>query len=344
MRTAPTIVPGLTAAALVLAGCAGPTASPVASPGMVRGADAATPTVEQWEFMGRPGKMIRTDSYRIFTTEADPTLVAAMPVFLEEALNTYTTEFGPLPRPPMKLDTFLMGDRQQWESLTRQLMGEQAGPYLKIDRGGFASGGRAVLRGIGRRDTLAIAAHEGWHQYTQRTFKDLLPVWLEEGAAVWMEGFVMEPGGARPEFRPWANAERYDQLVRIVNDNRIWPLKQLLATSPQTLIGESTEATLTYYAQLWGLMLFLREGAGGRFAPDLRRVMADAASGRLDEALKGASAASRLAPRGIQVFNAYFADPEAVGREYTTFLRTITEPRFRPQIVRGESPVSGASR
>ena len=342
MRQAPQILPRLSIAILALAGCAGPTTSPVASPGMVRGTDAGAPAIEEWEFMGRPGKMIRTDSYRVFTTEPDPALVADMPVFLEQALNTYTTEFGPLPRPPMKLDTFLMGDRQQWEAMTRQLMGDQAGPYLKIDRGGFASGGRAVLRGIGRRDTLAIAAHEGWHQYTQRTFRDPLPAWLEEGAAVWMEGFVMEPGGA--EFRPWANAERYDQLVRIVSDNRIWPLKQLLATNPQTLIGESTEATLTYYAQLWGLMLFLREGAGGRFAPDLNRVMADAASGRLNETLKGANAASRLAPRGIQVFNAYFADPEAVGREYALFLRMITETRFRPQITRGESPVIGTPR
>jgi hypothetical protein len=68
-------------------------------------------------------------------------------------------------------------------------MGSDAEVYLKIQRGGFAASGRAILYDIGPRDTFAIAAHEGWHQYTQKSFRAPLTVSFEEGLATYMEGF-----------------------------------------------------------------------------------------------------------------------------------------------------------
>src|SRR4051812_46800668 len=182
----------------VLAACARPArttsppptpAAPAASPGVL----APSPRLGEWSFEGRPGLLVRTRSYRLFTTVTDGDLLAQMPGFLERALDTYTAAFGPLPRPPLPLDTFLMADRAQWADLSRQVMGREAAALLKIERGGFASGGRALLWALGPRDTFAIAAHEGWHQFTQRTFADQLPAWLEEGIAVAMEGLGTDP-------------------------------------------------------------------------------------------------------------------------------------------------------
>jgi hypothetical protein len=249
-------------------------------------------------------------------------------------MEQYTTAMGPLPRPSLKLDTFLMGERDEWESLTRQLMGDQAATYLRIQRGGFASGGRALLWSIGQHDTLAIAAHEGWHQYTQRSFREELPSWLEEGAAVYMEGFVPDPlDPARPIFLGWANTERFDQLVRAEADQELVPLTKLLGQTPQDLINASTEATLTYYAQLWALVHFLKEGDGGRYRVRLQELVADAAAGRMR-----AMTAARTGRRD-RIFQAYFGmEPTAMQASYDAFVAEVVRPGSREKIAAGSSP------
>ena len=180
---------------------------------------------------------------------ADSRVIQRLPAFLEDALGHYrslggvapapgavSTRTGArdgdaptlgigqkpdateprLPPPQIAMDTFMVASRPQWEDLTIRLMGERAPTYLRIDRGGFAAGGRGVFYTAGAGDdrtTLAIAAHEGWHQYTQRVMQDPLPVWLDEAMAAYCEGFRENPLlPAGVEFLPWANPERFDQL------------------------------------------------------------------------------------------------------------------------------------
>lgn len=342
----PSVCAALGAAALSLAagGCAAPAAPQPsrASPAMLKETAGARPVVKStapWSFQGHPGKVIRTQSYRIFTTETDQLLLDALPAFLEECLQRYTSEFGMLPQPPMQLDTFLMHDRQQWMQLTRQVMGDQSATYLLIDRGGFSSGGRALLWTIGRYDTLAIAAHEGWHQYTQRTFRDELPTWLEEGIGVYMEGFVAErarPLSPRPS--GWANIERYEQLQLAASQGELMPLAELLAASPEHLIHSGTEATLTYYAQVWALVHFLREANGGLHRHALHRLLADAAEGRL-------KVDAGIEADGATIFRIFFDDDLArADREFSQFVMKLMAPGVRQRIGRGESPVVSAGR
>ena len=80
----------------------------------------------------------------------------------------------------------------------------------------------------------AIAAHEGWHQYTQTTFQNPLPVWLEEGLACYMEGFGWNrEGTGTPTFNAWKNPERFDALARAYRENRLQPLDSLFRYAPQ---------------------------------------------------------------------------------------------------------------
>jgi len=329
---------GLTLAAVP--GCAGGGGGRV-SPSVVA-PTADTTTTETWEFDGRPGQLVRTKWYRLFTTARDTELVRQMPIFLERALDHYTTAMGPLPRPPMKLDTFLMGDRDEWVVLTKQVMGDDAGTYLRIQRGGFSSGGRGLFWTIGRHDTMAIAAHEGWHQYTQRTFRQELPAWLEEGVAVFMEGFVMDPASPdHPIFLGWANTERHDHLRRAAARRRLVPLEELLTASPQDLINRTTDGTLTYYAQVWALVHFLREG-DEKMRRGLSAALADAASGRLRATveMKTGSAHGRGPINGADVFRAYInPDLEAASRDYDAFITRIVRPGNRTRISRGEPPL-----
>lgn len=332
----------------VTAGCAGPhPRPPEPSPAVVSPFHAsAVLSVEPWDFGGSPGRVIRTPWYRLFTTETDAALLDVLPEFLEAALDHYTSALAILPRPAMRLDTFLMASRPQWQALTLQVMGASAGTYLRIERGGFAAGGRALLWTIGPRDTLAIAAHEGWHQYTQRTFRQWLPAWLEEGIAAYMEGFVPDPRDPRrPIFTPWANIERFDQLRAAAGRAELMPLAELLRVSPQDLIRTSTDATLTYYAQVWALVHFLREHGGGVDRAGLSALLTDAAQGRLEAALEpryGASAAHRivLLRQGPVVFTTYFdPDLDRASRDYDEFVaRLCASPRGT--IISGRSPLT----
>jgi hypothetical protein len=237
-----------------------------------------------------------------------------------------------------------MDNRPQWERLTQRLMADQARELTRIQRGGYASRGIGVYYDLGLFDTCAIAAHEGWHQYTQRTFRDPLPVWLEEGIATYMEGHSWMQ--ATPVFRPWTNTERFDQLRRAVNAGTMISLGDLLEARPQDFVERVDDSLLTYYAQLWVLVHFLNEGEEGRYAGALRRVLQDAAAGsvrgRIAEKLGARAANQSMAMRsGAAVFDVYFSqDLAGASAAYEVFLRAAVRPGSRDAVVAGRSPVS----
>jgi len=330
-------------------------------------------STQAWTYNGKPGKNIQTANYSIYTTQNNSLLTARMPSFVEAALANYTSSLGTLPPPPGQLETFIMSTRGEWERLTKQLMGDQASIYLQIQRGGYAANGRGIYYDIGAADTFSIASHEGWHQYTQRTFREGLPTWLEEGIATYMEGYRWE--GATPRFLGWSNTERFDQLRSASSKGSLLTLQELMNTSPQELLtgGGSTPTTpskgkgaassgsggsfeaaeraasedrlLTYYAQIWALVHFLREGEGGRHRGELELLVKDAAEGRLREKLTGGmgeqvARSAMLTRRGPAVMLAYFGgDADSLAAEYSRFIERIVRPGSRGLIVEGRSPV-----
>ncbi len=291
-------------------------------------------SIEPWEFGGTPGSVIRTQHYRVFTTSDRRIIRQTLPGFLEASLRQYRTSLADLPAPPVKLDTYLMHTRPQWATLTRALMRERADIYLRIQRGGFAASGRGVYRDLGTlSDTLNLAAHEGWHQYTQLTFKTRLPVYLEEGIATYMEGFKFDP--SRPDlpiFMPWANTERYDQLRAASAEGQLLSLQELMSSSPQELISSNQMRALTWYAQVWALVHFLREGESGLYSNGLQAMLTDAASG-----VGNGRRVARIMPDPL---NSYFNTPlDELDAQYQAFIETIVAPGGRDWIVSGRSPV-----
>jgi hypothetical protein len=306
-------------------------------------------STEPWTFATAEGRVVRTNSYRIYSTVENPLVSTRLASFLEHALAHYRTELGPLPAPSQRLDVYLMNNRPQWEAVTKSLMGEQAETLLKIPRGGYASRGVGVYYNIGVYDTLSIAGHEGWHQYTQRAFKEQLPVWLEEGVATFMEGHRWEQ--QTPVFRPWANVQRFDQLRNASQKGELLPLPELLDSRPQDLLDYSDDRVLGFYAQTWALVHFLREGEGGKYRASLLALLNDAAEGRLSERLTtqlgDRAGGSALVQRtGPGVFLAYFsADIDAVALEYQRFLESLVQTGARSAIADGRNPfgVSGGA-
>lgn len=306
-------------------------------------APPAPPAREAWEFRGAAGEILRTPHYRVYTTERDTVLKSRLTESLELALTQYRTAITPLPAPTRRLDVYLMDDRRQWESVTKLLMGEHADRLLRIPSGGYASRGIGVFYDIGLYGTIAIAAHEGWHQYTQQVFKDHLPIWLEEGIASFMEGHRWN--GRTPEFRPWANLERFDQLRKAHAAGRLLPLEELLNTDPKGLFAGQSTGALDYYAQVWALVHFLNEGAAGEHRAQFAALLNDAASGRFNRRLfdiqPRADALESVSRRtGPAAMRAYFGDDlSALAKAYSRFIDRAVGVGSREAVVEGRTPV-----
>ena len=297
---------------------------------------ATSPVVStrSWTWESTNGIEVDTQHWSIKSSLRSANFLGALPGFYEAALANYRTGLVPLPAPPKRMEACLFGTRDEWARYTQHRLGDDAATYLKMGRGGFTTAGEAVLYDIGPRDTLAIAAHEGWHQYSQTTFRTALPVWLEEGIACYMEGFRMPPGAVVPTFLPWRNAERYSELRSAFRKGRLPSLREFLEGSPQASLAVSRDAQLAYYAQAWALVHFLREGEGGRWRPRLEAALQQAVRGELP-------AAARTGPGFLVV--AIEPDFDAFARAYDRFVGALVDANAWDRVIRGESPLEPAS-
>jgi hypothetical protein len=308
--------------------------------------------VSEWDEGGGPGVLVRTDRYNLRLAVKDPVFRDRLPAYMEACSDAYAKALGPLPVPEQPMDLYVFASRGPWEAWTRRALGREAELYLGLGRGGFTTDGTSVLYDIGRSDTLTIMAHEGWHQFSQRSLRDALPTWLEEGLACWMEGTRMNRDGQPTAFRPWRNFERWNEARNAVAGERTFTLEELLETSPQKCLERGKDDLLTYYAQVWALVHFLNEFEGGRHRDALRAIVSDAAHGRLVERVAALRAdidpaAARRAARGragTVVLRAYVDESiDRLAVQYDGFLRDITRRGAGDRIFRGESPLQGSA-
>ncbi len=291
------------------------------------------------------GEKISTANYRLFHTLSGASLRKMMPAFLETSLAHYSTALITLPPPGKPLETYLFGSRDEWSDYTRRRMGREANTYLALGRGGYTIDGTSVLFDLGRFDTLILAAHEGWHQYSQTIFREGLPLWADEGLATWMEGHRWARDADRPTFNPWRNFERFGELREAVRDQELIPLEELLDGVPQGFLKDGTSRLLTYYAQVWALIHFLVEGEGGKYRAGLERLVDDAVNGRVSARVAEVAGMPRRrivpASAGRAVFAVYFGtDLDRVGAEYDAFVWRITARGAGDCIWKGESPLT----
>jgi len=333
--------------ALVMLSCVGHTA--VGDGGGRAGVLPERPPVlvesSVWTFQGARGMAYSTRHYRLLTTVGRPLLRDRLPGFAEASLARFVEAFPEMPRPASGLEVFVLSSRPEWERYVVEVYGgEGLDRYRGIERGGFTQRGRAVLWDIGVQDTMAILAHEGWHQYAQVTLREPLPSWLDEGLGVWAEGFrwnVFRPD--EPVFLPWANVERFDQLRRAASRGGLMPLDQLLTERPQELMRVSSESTLTYYAQCWALAQYIMGDPARRAS--LGRLLEDAVAGRVMMRIEQrygerAARSAVLRRSGLEVWKLYFGEDIDAEREaFAAYLQQVVAPGSKNRIVRGESPV-----
>ncbi|MCA9284251.1 MAG: hypothetical protein KDA22_03485 [Phycisphaerales bacterium] len=300
-----------------------------------------------WRYGDAEGLEIVTPRFRFFTTVTDERMLRPLPILMEQAQVQYTSALGPLPAPPGRLETYLFNRRSEWAQHTKDLLGSDAGPYLSIGRGGYTTEAQSVLFNLGREDTFTLAIHEGWHQYTQATFRESLPVWLEEGIACYMEGHRFRRSEEVPTFMPWRNLERFGELRSAVSGDRLIDLDRLLNGSPQSFLGEGRNPMLVYYAQVWALVMFLSEGEDGRYRDALHQVVLDAAEGRLRSRLAESNPGSGGHRRGVggvrsrDILRTYFnTDLSQLQEQYSRFVQEIAASGNSTAVWRGRSPLT----
>lgn len=301
---------------------------------------------DSWDFGSAKGEAITTKSFRIYTT-ANPGLGSRLPAFLEASLIHNRTALGDLPAPVDRMETFVLANRSEWVRCVQMIWAEKAEPYLTIQRGAVTAGGKSVLYDIGPRDTLVLAAHEGWHQFAQSTFKEQLPTWLDEAIAVYMEGFRTEAGTDRFVFLPWANTERFDRLREAHAAGALMSLREVMSSSPTRQISESGNGgdALTWYAQSWALIHWLNEGGSAAMHSGLRQVVSDASEGMILKRVEGklgpkAAVFVRQKRPGPEIWQTYFgSDTDAANDSYQQFIARVVQTGSRDRIIAGRSPI-----
>lgn len=309
-RTGRTGFGGAAAAALAVclgaAGCAAPRA-PVAF------------QIEPWSYRGVEGRKVTTARYEIYTTLRDEFLLSAMPELLETAFEYFRGLVPPARGPDTaRMRVYLFADRGGWVEFTRRFTGPRAPEFLRITNGGYSERGVTVIQYVSHQTTFPIMAHEAFHQYVYHYVGRSVPAWINEGLAVVCEGQRWS-GERLVNFDPWHNPLRRNVLAESLASGELFSLGELLATNAGRVIQLPSRAVGTYYAQLWALMLFLREGAGGRYAAGMTRMLRHLA----DAEPPAASRPARPQSAGEALFRRYIAeDLDAVSREFHEFIRT----------------------
>lgn len=300
---------------------------------------------QPWSYQGHDGWTYYTPGATIRTTITDRRMLIRIPAFVELAQLHARTALTVLPAPPQPVDTYFLGSRQQWATMTKKVLKERAQVYLSIERGGFSLGSTGVYYDLGPRDSFTIAAHEGWHQYAHSVMTDRIPVWLDEGIACYLEGFRWDPiDPDSPNFLPWANLERFDQLRNASRAGELMSLHTLVTNRPQDLMAtdQGGDRALTYYAQHWALVHFFREYQNGRYSTGLARALHLAVRGELYESMSESDARTlriRRSGPGILSIIAPGVPLRELDEQYQSFIKDIVRTGGRDAILSGRSPI-----
>lgn len=298
----------LPAACAILAGCVGPT-STARHPAV-----AAEPAVLD----GIRARKYTTEHFTIYSTLTDTEMEAILPSFLEAAYQRYETSFPVPPTAPIRLSTYVFGNRAEWLRFVGRHFVARYGVYSRIRAGGFTEGTASYQFYSQRAETLATLAHEGWHQYLAARVPRGTPAWLNEGLACYHEAFHYARD--RPEFTPQRNTFRIESMRTALQTNQLMPLATIVATDAGEVISQNHGiATQVYYAQAWALVTFLRHGDGGRHQKAFDRMMRDLADGSFNAKAGAArlTMGNARASYGEAVFTQYFgATPEQLAGAY----------------------------
>ncbi len=277
-----------------------------------------------WEYGGRPGHKLVTRHYEVYTTVRDEALVRAFPGIIESAFEEYARLVPAARDPHARMPVYLFATRGEWSEFTRRFAGPRAAIFLQIRNGGYCERGVSVIQYVAHQTTFPILAHEGLHQYLHHYVNPGVPSWLNEGLATLCEGQRWESYES-VEFDARYNPIRRNALAEAAAQRRLMPLTELISTNPGRVVRGTSRQVATYYAQLWALLLFLSDGADGRYADGLQRCLNQLGSADFATLIRRGEG-DEGGP-GEALFRTFIAeDVSTVDREYRAFIEQLLAP------------------
>lgn len=282
-------------------------------------------TLAEWRFGGRPGYVVTTPHYTIYTTVTDERLARTFPLLVEQAFAQYEALLPASEPPTGRMPMYLFKSRGEWAWFTQRTFPDRAPLLLKIRWGGYSEQGIAAMEYVSHAQTFPLLAHEGLHQYVHHYITRKMPAWLNEGLAVCCEGQRWS-GDDEVTFDPYDNTSRRNRLAEMYLAQRLIPLEQLLRTHAGEVMDGPPSQIHSYYAQVWALVLFLRDGQDGKYRPDFDRLLE---AMRNDDGVRHARAAYIRASvgefnYGEHLFRAFFGhDLPAIEQEYHNWIREV---------------------
>ncbi|MCG3128148.1 MAG: hypothetical protein CHACPFDD_03024 [Phycisphaerae bacterium] len=279
--------------------------------------------IEAWDYRGRAGRKVSTEHYDVYTTLTDEYLLSAVPGLMESAFDYYQRLVPAAREPREKMQVYLFLERQDWADFTKRFTGPRAPEFLRITYGGYCERGVTVIRYVSHPTTFPLLAHEGFHQYLHHHVNPYVPAWLNEGMAVMCEGQRWN-GDRLVRFDPQFLPARRNILAEAVLEDRLFGLEQLLETHAGRIIQLSNREVGTYYAQLWALILFLREGRDGAYAPAFETMLGELGGLEAQRVVRTVADDGRGArSAGEQLFRSYIGENLAdIESEYRAFMKT----------------------
>lgn len=284
---------------------------------------------EDWNYVDRSGKQIVSEHYTIHTTITDDALRTALPQVMETAYLNYRRLVPTARAPAGKMPIYLFAQRGEFEHFTRKLSPEKAQTLLQVRNGGYSEKGVTVMEYVSHEVTFPLMTHEGFHQYLHHCVAPDIPAWLNEGLAVYCEGFRGAAGGIS-ELDPSHNPARRNALADALLRDKLFPLDELLRINAGHVIGGSTRKIATYYAQVWALTLFLEQFEPdpkekiGKYQRQFEKMRCALAAGDVETHAQAAhiSSSQPTYSYGQSLFAAFIGDDfAAIDREYVRFLR-----------------------
>ncbi|MHC4982758.1 MAG: hypothetical protein ACYTF6_06275 [Planctomycetota bacterium] len=284
-----------------------------------------------WQSPFSAGESLTSKHYQIFTTARSYAVRQYLPGFMEACYRNYLLLSGLSDRPAEKpMPIYMLGSRREWAALTRSVFGPTS-EALNVEAGGYSHRGICVFWEMGGTNTFSVAAHEGMHQFLYHRLKDRLPMWLAEGLCTQAEGHRIE--GSSVIFTAADNPARFSSLRAAIVNDRWLPLEELLLTDAAEAVRGGAERATGYYGQLWALVQFIR--SDDSYRAGMKRLLADAAAGRLHMAMKvpiralaRLSVNSRAYNRTVSelLFKHYISsDMERFAGEYAAFARELAK-------------------
>ena len=234
--------------------------------------------ISEWPNPYAPGVTITTAHYQIHTTLLDPLMLRQMPAFMEAAHREYNRQLPSPIKTQTRFRTYLFSERRQWERFTETFTRPAAKTYLAIKKGAYYHNGACVAYNIGRTRTFAVLGHEGWHQFNSKHFIYRLPSWLDEGIATLFETFHYEKGAFT--FTPDKNIGRLGALKYAIINGKTIPVQKLIVLNLGQVVHGDPSAMMSFYAQSYGLIRFLREERYGIRLTKYHALLLDALNGR----------------------------------------------------------------